>query len=217
MRAQTTKKVAGLQEPRCNKPAVNKDCKKTGNPKTRKSANNDLRQQKNSEKKSEIIQKEIVALEPDWKKRYFELLRKIVDADSLIAKQSVMIANFTLENAKRLSETIAFRRKQASTPLRKIESKISDEEIAEEGVCRMVHPQFKKRRKPIKLICINAGTIEKTFPDGSLNDCNGTDLVLYETYTSLGKYVDENGCESYWINEINGGEGKLVERFRVYK
>ena len=79
-----------------------------------------------------------------------------------------------------------------------------------------LRPRFPKG-KVIKLFCINAGAISKKNLDGTWEEKLGTGLELYETYTSPGLYTDKDVHECYWINEINGGEGKLKERFIVYK
>lgn len=79
-------------------------------------------------------------------------------------------------------------------------------------------PIFSKRKKPIKLICINASIIQKPDEDGNLISRTGTGLELYETYTSPGVYTREAGSQCYWINELPmEDKGRLIERFIVYK
>jgi hypothetical protein len=68
-----------------------------------------------------------------------------------------------------------------------------------------------------KIICIAAGPIEFLQSDGTIATRTGDkcDLELYETYTTSGPVVSDDGELCYPLNEF-GGEEMLAQRFVVY-
>lgn len=68
-----------------------------------------------------------------------------------------------------------------------------------------------------KIICIKTGKINVVLKDGSVSTRTGNacPIDLYETYTTPGPVVGEDGLICYPINEF-GGEEMLAQRFVVY-
>lgn len=68
-----------------------------------------------------------------------------------------------------------------------------------------------------KIICIAVGPIEVLESDGTVSTRTGCkcDLELYETYTTPGPVVSEDGDLCYPITEFGGTE-MLAQRFVVY-
>lgn len=69
-----------------------------------------------------------------------------------------------------------------------------------------------------KIICVAAGPIKVLRSDGTVKKHTGQlcDLELYETYTTPGPVVSDEGLLCYPINEFGGTE-MLALRFVVYK
>lgn len=68
-----------------------------------------------------------------------------------------------------------------------------------------------------KIICIAVGPIKVLLRDGTVATRTGRkcDLELYETYTTPGPVVSEDGALCYPLNEFGGTE-MLAQRFVVY-
>lgn len=68
-----------------------------------------------------------------------------------------------------------------------------------------------------KIICIKTGEIDVLLKDGTIQTRTGDacPIDLYETYTTPGPVVGEDGLMLYPINEF-GGEEMMAERFVVY-
>lgn len=73
------------------------------------------------------------------------------------------------------------------------------------------------RRSITKIICVKTGRIQIPKSDGSIVERTGTacPLELFETYTTTGLVVHDNGDLCYPINE-HGGTEMLAQRFVVY-
>ena len=68
-----------------------------------------------------------------------------------------------------------------------------------------------------KIICIKTGEIDVLLKDGTMETSIGDacDIALYETYTTPGRVVSEDGNLCYPLNEFDGTE-MLAQRFVVY-
>lgn len=68
-----------------------------------------------------------------------------------------------------------------------------------------------------KIICIQTGKIDVVLKDGTTQTHTGNacGIELYETYTTPGPVVGEDGIICYPINEFDGKE-MMAQRFVVY-
>lgn len=96
--------------------------------------------------------------------------------------------------------------------------KASNEAFAEPEPQQSLSPKPHRVPKPIRLLCINPGPIERIRKDGTYltHTGLGADLEYTEVYTTPGAAVDENGNIVYPLNEFDGVE-MLAERFVVLK
>lgn len=69
-----------------------------------------------------------------------------------------------------------------------------------------------------KIICIKTGAMDVVLKDGTVQTRTGDKcpIELYETYTTPGPVVGEDGFIDYPINEF-GGEEMMAQRFVTYR